>query len=265
MRRPRGRSDRGPEPPGARVVIGLEPVREALAAGRSFEALWIARGHDASTREVLALARGKSIRVLDVPKEALERRAGTSKTQGILGLVREGLPDYRSLEEILLAADDLGEEPLVVVLDGVEDPHNLGAIIRSAYALGAHGVVIPKNRAAGLTPAVVKVSAGAAEHLAVVRVTNVKNAISDLRDAGLVATAATLDGAPLPEVKLGGPRVLVLGGEGAGVRPSVAQACDERVTIPMARSFDSLNVSVAAGVMLYAARAARLARSPQID
>ncbi len=238
-------------------MFGIEPVKEALNAGRSLEALWLSRGDQAATRSLLAVAKERGVRVQEVARAVLERKARTTKTQGVLAFVREGLPTYASIEEILLRAEEAGEAPLVVALDGVEDPRNLGAVIRSAHAFGAHGVVIPKHRAAGLTPSAVKASAGAAEHLPVARVTNIRTALSDFRDAGLEATAAMLDGVPLPQARLNGPRVLVLGSEGAGVRPSVAEACDQRVTIPLGRPFDSLNVSVAAGILLYATHVAR--------
>jgi 23S rRNA (guanosine2251-2'-O)-methyltransferase len=157
-----------------------------------------------------------------------------------------------SVSDVLEVARSRGEEPLVVLLDQIQDPQNLGALIRSTYALGGHGVVIPRDRAAQITPAVVRASAGAALHLLVARVTNLKHALSELKDAGVWSAAAVLDGEPAEKARLDGPLALVIGSEGKGVRPTVAEHCDLKVTIPLAR-FDSLNASVAGGILLYEA------------
>jgi 23S rRNA (guanosine2251-2'-O)-methyltransferase len=159
---------------------------------------------------------------------------------------------YAELEDVLAAAKESGRPPLLVVLDGIEDPHNLGAIIRSAHALGAHGVVIPKDRAAGVTPTVAKAAAGALERCPVARVTNVAQAIEALKEAGVWSVALAMDGeAPLGRVDLRGPTALVMGSEGEGLRPLVRRTCDHSARIPMLGELDSLSVSASAAIALY--------------
>jgi 23S rRNA (guanosine2251-2'-O)-methyltransferase len=155
---------------------------------------------------------------------------------------------------VLAAAEASGRPPLVVLLDGVEDPHNLGAVVRSAHALGAHGVVLPRDRAAGVTPAAAKASAGAVEHVAIVRVTNLVRALEELKEAGLWAVGAVPEGErDIASVDLRGPTALVLGGEGQGIRPLVQRTCDHLVRIPMLGRVGSLNASAAAAIALYEA------------
>jgi 23S rRNA (guanosine2251-2'-O)-methyltransferase len=167
---------------------------------------------------------------------------------------------YATLEDLLAAAGASGRPPLLVVLDGVEDPHNLGAIIRSAHALGAHGVVIPKDRAVGVTAAAAKASAGAVERCPVTRVTNVTKTLEILKEAGVWSVALVPDGdRPLAELDLRGPTALVLGSEGEGIRPLVRKTCDLSGTIPMTGDIESLSVSASAAVALY--EAARQRRS----
>jgi 23S rRNA (guanosine2251-2'-O)-methyltransferase len=237
------------------VLYGVNPVRELLrAGGEGLSELWLAEGatRGAAFGELERLARAAGARVRAAPRSRLDRLAGTDRHQGVVAVVA----DYRyaALGELVAAAAASGRPPLLVVLDGVEDPQNLGAIIRSAHALGAHGVVIPKDRAVGVTPAAAKASAGAAERCPVARVTNVAKTLETLKEAGLWSVALAADGdRPLAAVDLTGPTALVLGSEGEGLRPLVRRTCDLCAAIPMRGELDSLSVSASAAVALYEA------------
>ena len=198
------------------------------------------------------LARKGGAKVRAAPRPKLDRLAATDRHQGVVAVVADFR--YADVADLLAAAKASGRPPLLVVLDGVEDPHNLGAIIRSALALGAHGVVIPKDRAVGVTPAVAKASAGAVERCPVARVTNVAQAVEALKEEGVWSVALAADGdRPLREIDLKGPIALVLGSEGEGLRPLVRRTCDLAARIPMMGELDSLSVSASASVALYEA------------
>jgi 23S rRNA (guanosine2251-2'-O)-methyltransferase len=233
----------------------VNPVRERLrAGGEGVAELWLAEGgtRGAAFAELERLARAAGAKVRAAPRQKLDRLSGTDRHQGVVAVVADFA--YTELEDLLAAAAASGRPPLLVVLDGVEDPHNLGAIIRSAHALGAHGVVIPKDRAVGVTPAVAKASAGAVERCPVARVTNVAKTLEALKEAGVWSVALAADGdRPLPETDLAGPTALVLGSEGEGLRPLVRRTCDFAAFIPMTGDFDSLSVSASAAVALYEA------------
>lgn len=242
------------------VIYGVQPVREALRAGQKIRAIYLARGNAGATRQLVEEARSKNVRVFEAARSEIEQRAGTSQHQGVVAVLdAEEAGIFAELEDVLAMAEEAGEPPLVVVLDGIQDPRNLGALIRSAYALGAHGVVIPTQRAAPVTAATVKTSAGATAHLPIVRMNNVKHAIEQLKEAGVWSAAATIDGDPAEDVRLDGPMALVIGSEDKGVRPTLAAACDHRVRIDLARPFDSLNAAVAGGILLYEVRRQRRA------
>jgi 23S rRNA (guanosine2251-2'-O)-methyltransferase len=236
-----------------RILYGVNPVRELLrAGGEGVSELWLAEGgaRGAAFAELERLGRAAGAKVRQAPRPKLDRLAGTDRHQGIVAVVADFR--YAQVEEILAAAEGSGRPPLVVVLDGVEDPHNLGAIIRSAHALGAHGVLIPKDRAVGVTPAVAKASAGAVERCPVARVTNVAKALEALKEAGIWSVALAADGERLVgELDLAGPTALVLGSEGEGLRPLVRKTCDHSARIPMAGELDSLSVSASAAIALY--------------
>ncbi|HEX9242404.1 MAG TPA: 23S rRNA (guanosine(2251)-2'-O)-methyltransferase RlmB [Anaeromyxobacter sp.] len=237
-----------------RVVYGLNPVRELLRASAEVSELWLAEGgtRGAAFAELERLARRAEAKVRAAPRAKLDRLAGTDRHQGVVAVVADFR--YAELEELLEAAKASGRPPLLVVLDGVEDPHNLGAIIRSALALGAHGVVIPKDRAVGVTPAVAKASAGAVEKIPLARVTNVAQCLEGLKEAGIWSVALAADGdRPLAALDLRGPTALVLGSEGEGLRPLVRRTCDLAAKIPMMGDLDSLSVSASAAVALYEA------------
>ncbi|MGI9048526.1 MAG: 23S rRNA (guanosine(2251)-2'-O)-methyltransferase RlmB [Rubrobacteraceae bacterium] len=225
------------------LIYGIRPVVEALNSRRRkvFEVL------DASgNREVSSLARESRTIVKSVPRQQIEELARGAVHQGVAA--RVGSYPYSGLEEILSAPN-----PLVLILDGVTDPHNLGAVLRVADGAGAEGVVIPKDRAAGITAAVVKASAGASEHVRVARETNLRRAIDRMKRAGMWMYAAEVGGARYTNTDLSGPVGLVLGSEGRGVRRLVREGCDGVVSVPMLGAVGSLNVSVAASVLLYEA------------
>jgi 23S rRNA (guanosine2251-2'-O)-methyltransferase len=238
-----------------RVIYGLNPVRELLrAATAEVSELWLAEGgtRGATFAELERLARAAGAKVRAAPRAKLDRLADTDRHQGIVAVVADFR--YAELDDLLARAAASGRPPLLVVLDGVEDPHNLGAIIRSAHALGAHGVVIPKDRAVGVTPTVAKASAGAVERCPVARVTNVAQTVEALKGAGVWSVALAADGErPLGQIDLKGATALVLGSEGEGLRPLVRRTCDLSAHIPMMGELNSLSVSASAAVALYEA------------
>ena len=257
---PAGRERRGPPQgqdrrasPAERVVYGVHPVLEALRArAGEVERLLLVEGAlpVRVAGEVLALAQAARVRVERVAKERLAELSEGGVHQGVAAELR-AFP-YAELEDLLAVAEEAEEPPLLVVLDGIQDPHNLGAIIRSAQALGAHGVVLGRDRAVGVTAAVAKASAGAVEHLRVARVTNISRALEELKTQGLWVAAADPTGdTPLFSAPLDGPLALVVGAEGEGVRPGVLGHSDFRLRIPMAPGSASLNASVAAALLLY--------------
>ncbi|HEX9402419.1 MAG TPA: 23S rRNA (guanosine(2251)-2'-O)-methyltransferase RlmB [Anaeromyxobacter sp.] len=238
-----------------RVVYGLNPVRELLrAAPAEVSELWLAEGgtRGAAFAELERLARTAGAKVRGAPRPKLDRLAGTDRHQGVVAVVADFR--YADVDELLARAAAGGRPPLLVVLDGVEDPHNLGAVIRSAHALGAHGVVIPKDRAVGVTAAVAKASAGAVERCPVARVTNVAQCLERLKEAGVWSVGFAADAEkPLGALDLRGPIALVLGSEGEGLRPLVRRTCDLTAKIPMKGELDSLSVSASAAIALYEA------------
>jgi 23S rRNA (guanosine2251-2'-O)-methyltransferase len=200
-------------------------------------------------------ARARGIQISFEDRRALDGLSGGASHQGVVAFVSDY--SYADMGDMLKAAADRGEPPLIVVLDGIEDPHNLGAVIRTAECAGAHGVVIPKRRAAGLTDTVAKTSAGAIEHVPVARVGNLSRAIGELKEAGLWAAALDMGGQPYFGMDLTGGLALVVGGEGAGLGRLVRESCDFAVSIPMSGRIGSLNASNAAAVLLYEARRQR--------
>jgi 23S rRNA (guanosine2251-2'-O)-methyltransferase len=236
----------------SRYVFGIHPALETLSATPGeVERVLIAEGPARGPlAEVIKLARQLGIRVETLPRQKISQLAAGGVHQGVVLRVAEF--SYSDLVDVIEKARAAGKDGLVLVLDGIEDPHNFGALVRSASALGAQGVVIAKDRAVGVTPTVVKASAGAIAHLPVARVTNLARSLSELKDAGLWAVAADMSGDRLPEqVDMRSPTVLVIGNEGQGIRRIVLEACDFRVSIPMSGPVASLNASVAGGILLY--------------
>ncbi len=244
----------------SRVVCGIHPVREILRVRPSeVERLHFAPGAGRAVGELLALARAAGVNSRPAEPDQLRRLAAGAGHQGIVAEVA----DYTYADPADLFVSREGPPPLVVFLDGIEDPHNLGAIVRSADALGARGVVIPQDRAAGVTPVAAKASAGAIERCPVARAVNLARAVEEAKEAGLWAVAAEPSGdRALWDTDLTGPLALVVGAEGRGIRPLVRRHCDLSVRIPMAAQAGSLNASAAAAVALYEiARQRSLARS----
>ncbi len=246
-----------------RTVYGLHPVHELVRAGsEGLSELWIAagtRGREVADLERLARAAGAKVRT--APRARLDRLAGTNRHQGVVAVV--GDYRYHDMEQLIELARERGEPPLLVVLDGIEDPHNLGAVVRSAYALGAHGVVIPKDRAVGVTPGAAKASAGATEHCPIARVTNIVHVLESLREYGVWSVAMVPEGGPpLADLDLTGSTALVIGSEGEGIRPLVRRTCDHMARIPMAGKLGSLNAAVSASIALYEAARQRRGQAP---
>ncbi len=230
------------------MLVGRNPIREALKAGRPMEKLLVADGDlSGAGREIIKLAKNAGVVVQVVDRSRLDQIYPAH--QGMLAYVA-AVP-YTPLEDMLAAAKDRGEEPFIVVLDGITDPHNLGAIIRSAECAGAHGVVIPERRAAGLSPAAAKAAAGALNHMPVARVKNLNRALEELKEAGLWVTGAAMDGENAWSADLTGPIALVIGSEGDGISRLTLEKCDRVVSVPIKGHIDSLNASVAAGVLMY--------------
>ena len=227
-------------------------MREALRAGsRPLQRLLLLRA-DRQFADLAHLAKAQRIPVHIEPPSAFDRLVPGGNHQGVIALI--AAKPYDTTEKILDRAKMRGEKPFLVLLDGVEDPHNLGAVLRTAEAAGVHGVFIPERRAVGLTSVVAKVSAGALDHISVARVGNLIRLIQDLKAAGLWIYGVDAQAAKLhTDIDMTGPIALVLGGEGAGIRPGVLGECDERIRIPMQGRVESLNVSAAAAVTLFEA------------
>jgi 23S rRNA (guanosine2251-2'-O)-methyltransferase len=234
----------------ARVVYGLHPVGEALRAGR-VQVLFVAEGDSGpGLRSVATAAHKAGVEPIPRARLALDALAKGGVHQGAVAIT--GDYPYSTVEQILGAAAVSGRSPLVLVLDGIQDPQNLGGLVRTAHVVGAHGIVIPKDRAAAVTPAVVKASAGATEHSRIALVTNVARALEELRAGGVwIAGAVAAGGEPPWAADLSVPIGLVLGAEGKGIRPLVLRGCDLLLRIPMMGQVASLNVGAAGAVLLY--------------
>ena len=237
------------------LLVGRNPIREALRAGRDIEKLLVARGElIGSAREIVAMAKDAKIIVQEVDRVRLDQMAPNH--QGLIAVA--SAYGYKTVEDMLALAKERGEDPLLVILDGVTDPHNLGAIIRSAECAGAHGVIIPERRAVGLTPSAVKASAGAVEYLPVAKEVNLTRTIERLKKEGVWIYGAAMNGEDYRKVNFSGAAAIVIGSEGEGMSRLVSESCDKIVSLPMKGHIDSLNASVAAGILLYAVAGARV-------
>lgn len=231
-------------------VEGRNPVLEALRSGRSVDKVYIQAGlHDGPIQTILREARKRDAIVAFVTKERLNQMSETGNHQGVIAAVASY--QYSTVEDILKRAEERGEDPFLILLDEIEDPHNLGAIIRTANLAGAHGVIITRHRAAGLTATVAKASAGAVNYTPVAKVTNLSGTIEDLKRRGLWFVCADMGGTSMYDLDLKGPIGLVIGSEGTGVGRRVREKCDFIASIPMKGEIDSLNASVAAGILAY--------------
>lgn len=232
-------------------IEGRNAVIEALRAGRAIDKIYIAKGEvDQTLGHIASKARAQGVVVVETDRRKLDAMSQTHAHQGVVALC--AVKEYCTVQDILAIAESRGEAPFVIVCDEISDPHNLGAIIRSAECVGAHGVVIPKRRSAGLTAVVGKASAGAAEHMAIARVPNLSAALEELKKAGLWVYGAAAEGDnPLWKTDLTGPICLVIGSEGDGMSRLVREHCDFLLSIPLMGQISSLNASAAAAVLMY--------------
>ena len=241
-------------------IEGRNAVLEAFRSGKCVDKLFILDGcQDGPVRTIAREARKTDTIINYVSKERLDQLSETRAHQGVIAQV--AAYEYSTVEEILARAEEKGEPPFLILLDNVEDPHNLGAIIRTANLAGAHGVIIPKRRAVGLTSTVAKTSAGAINYTPVAKVTNIVRMIEELKEKGIWFVCADMGGETMYDLDLTGPMGLVIGNEGEGVSRLVREACDFTAPIPMKGDIDSLNASVAAGVLAYEIVRQRLVKS----
>ena len=241
-------------------IEGRNAVLEAFRSGKCVDKLFILDGcQDGPVRTIAREARKTDTIINYVSKERLDQLSETHAHQGVIEQV--AAYDYSTVDEILARAEEKGEAPFLIILDNVEDPHNLGAIIRTANLAGAHGVIIPKRRAVGLTSTVAKTSAGAINYTPVAKVTNIVRTIEELKEKGIWFVCADMGGETMYDLDLTGPMGLVIGNEGEGVSRLVREACDFTASIPMKGDIDSLNASVAAGVLAYEIVRQRLAKA----
>ena len=232
-------------------IEGRNAVIEALRAGRAIDKIYIAKGEvDQTLGHIASKARGQGVVVVETDRRKLDQMSQTHAHQGVIAVC--AMKEYCTVQDILTVAAERGEPPFVIVCDEISDPHNLGAIIRSAECVGAHGVVIPKRRSAGLTAVVGKAAAGAVEHMAIARVPNLSAALEELKKAGLWVYGAAAEGSSaLWKTDLTGPVALVIGSEGDGMSRLVREHCDVILSIPLKGQISSLNASAAAAVLMY--------------
>ncbi len=232
------------------LIVGRNPVNEALRSDRAIDTILVARGElSGSVKVILAKAKEKKITIKEVDKKKLDHMCGGTGHQGVAAVA--AVKEYSTVDDIFSLAEERNEKPFIIVLDEIEDPHNLGAIIRTAECAGAHGIIIPKRRSAGLSYVVGKASAGAYEYLPVARVTNLISTLEELKKRGLWIYGADMDGETYCSSDLSGAAALVIGSEGNGLGRLVKEKCDFILSLPMLGHINSLNASVAAGVLMY--------------
>ncbi|MCI9575532.1 MAG: 23S rRNA (guanosine(2251)-2'-O)-methyltransferase RlmB [Clostridiales bacterium] len=232
------------------IIAGRNAVQEALRSGRTIDSLYVARGnHTGSLAALIAKAKEQGVAIKEADARKLDFLCGNANHQGVVAVA--AVKEYASVEDMFTLAQQRGEAPFIILADELEDPHNLGAILRTAECAGAHGVIIPRRRSVGLTYAVGKASAGAVEYVPVARVTNMAAAVEELKERGVWVYAADLDGETWCGVDYSGPVALVIGNEGHGVSRLVKEKSDFVVTLPMAGQISSLNASVACGILCY--------------
>ncbi|KGF13126.1 RNA methyltransferase [Peptostreptococcus sp. MV1] len=232
------------------IIEGRNPIIEALKNNRPIEKIMVNKASkEGSIKKILAMARDNKVIIQEVDRHKLDEMSESHAHQGVIAITS----DYRyyDLDEILEIPKERGEDPFFIILDGITDPHNLGSIIRTADAVGAHAIIIPKRRSVQITPIVAKASAGAVEYVPVCKVTNIVNTIKTLKENGLWIAAVDMDGQTFYQQNLAGPLGLVVGSEGEGISRLVKQNCDFTVSMPMSGNVTSLNASVAGGILLY--------------
>ena len=234
------------------IIYGRNPVREAFRSGKTVEKLYLVKGEpDMQLSQIFGLAKDRKIPVSYIDPRAMEQLAGGGNHQGVAAQITDF--EYCSVDDIIALAEERGEKLLIVLLDGITDPHNLGAIIRSAECFGAHGIVIPKHRSVSVNDTVVKVASGATEHMLVAKVTNINDTIRELKERNVWVYACAFDGKPPKCADFKDNTAIVVGSEGDGIKRLTKELCDVTVTIPEFGKINSLNASVAAGVVLYEA------------
>ena len=240
------------------LVIGRNAVMEALKSNKTIEALYISNGsREGSITAIIGIAKDKKIVIKEVEKRALDAMVNGIVHQGVVAKITPY--NYCEVSDILKRAERKGQDPFIIILDEIEDPHNLGSIIRTAETCGVHGIIIPKRRNVGVTPTVYKSSVGAVEHVRIAKVTNINKAIDELKDAGVWIYGADIEGREFShEVNFSGPCGIVIGSEGRGISKLTLKKCDKVVRIPMIGRINSLNASVAGGIMMYEVLKGRL-------
>lgn len=232
------------------ILVGRNPIVEALNSGRSVIKVMTAKGsRGPSASEIIKKAKAKGVPVVEVDPKKLDYMTGGAVHQGVVAVCAAA--DYAEVEDILALAEKRGEPPFIIILDGIEDPHNLGAIVRSAECAGAHGVIIRKRHGAGLTFTAYKAAAGALEYVPVARVTNIADTIEDLKKRNIWVYGADMNGTDYRECDFSGAAALVIGSEGKGISRLVREKCDRIVSLPLKGRINSLNASVAAGILMY--------------
>jgi len=233
-------------------IIGRNPVLEAIKSGRDIDKIFIKKGKpEGSLVPLIRKARDKGIVISEVDKQKLDELAPDVNHQGVVAFVSE--VEYKTIDDIIKTAEERGESPFVIICDRITDPHNIGAIIRTADCVGAHGVIVPKRNSAPINEVVAKTSAGAVEYVNICRVTNLASAIDTLKEKGFWITGADMDGSSMYDIDLKGSIGIVIGNEGEGISRLVREKCDFIASIPMHGNVSSLNASVAAGVLMYEA------------
>ena len=244
------RKDQSPSFRESLMVEGRNAVSEAIKSGEKADKLYVQEGlGDGPVSKIVSMARERNILVVYVPKDKLDQMSETSRHQGVI--LNLSAITYAQVEDILEKAENAGEKPFVFILDGIEDPHNLGAIIRTANLSGAHGVIIPKHRSASVNATVARSSAGAVYHTLIAKVTNIPQTLDMLKEKGMWIVCADMNGTSMYKLNLTGAIGLVIGNEGSGVSRLVKEKCDMTAAIPMKGDIDSLNASVAAGVLAW--------------
>lgn len=232
------------------IIEGKNPVAEALSAGKTIEKLYVVKGNfEATVNRIVQMAKAAKVPTIFTSKDTLDKLSPSGKHQGVVAYATEF--EYASMDDVYDLAKKKGEPLFVVILDGITDPHNLGSIIRSAECVGAHGVIIPQRRAVGVSETVVKVSAGATEHVNVVKVTNVNDTIRELKDRGVYVFSTAMDGEPIYKANLTGDVAIVIGSEGDGVKRLTKELSDGVISIPQYGKLNSLNAGVAAGIVMF--------------
>lgn len=230
------------------IVEGRNAVFELLRSGRNIEKLYIAKDMN---RDIVEKARAMHVQVSEIDKRKLEAMSEGGNAQGVIALCSP--IEYSTVDDMIALAEERGEKPFIIICDGLNSPHNLGAIIRTAECAGAHGVVIPVHRSIGITPTVTRVSEGAVNHMLICKAVNIRNVLEDLKQKGVWTACADMDGDPYTKTDLNIPLALVVGGEDKGITPLIKKTCDMVLAIPQKGRLNSLNASVAAAVMMYEA------------